>query len=106
MAPEDIHVYSIDEVFMDVTDYLEVYKMSAHDLAMKIIRDVLDETGITATAGIGTNLYIAKIAMDIVAKMYKSSPHHRAKYTHAPSSPLLTQVHHDKGELVQELQSS
>lgn len=68
VAPEDIHVYSIDEVFMDVTDYLEAYKMSAHDLAMKIIRDVLDETGITATAGIGTNLYIAKIAMDIVAK--------------------------------------
>lgn len=68
VAPEDIHVYSIDEVFMDVTDYLAAYKMSAHDLAMKIIRDVLDETGITATAGIGTNLYLAKIAMDIVAK--------------------------------------
>lgn len=68
VAPEDIHVYSIDEVFMDVTDYLDAYKMSAHDLAMKIIRDVLDETGITATAGIGTNLYLAKIAMDIVAK--------------------------------------
>jgi len=68
IAPEDIHVYSIDEVFMDVTDYLEAYKMSAHDLAMKIIRDVLAETGITATAGIGTNLYLAKIAMDIVAK--------------------------------------
>ena len=68
VAPEDIHVYSIDEVFMDVTDYLQTYKMSAHDLAMKMIRDVLAETGITATAGIGTNLYLAKIAMDIVAK--------------------------------------
>ena len=68
IAPEDIHVYSIDEVFMDVTDYLAAYKMSAHDLAMKIVRDVLQETGITATAGIGTNLYLAKIAMDIVAK--------------------------------------
>ncbi len=68
IAPEDIHVYSIDEVFMDVTDYLAAYKMSAHDLAMKIIRDVLKETGITATAGIGTNLYLSKIAMDIVAK--------------------------------------
>ncbi len=68
VAPEDIHVYSIDEVFIDVTDYLQAYKMSAHDLAKKIIRDVLDTTGITATAGIGTNLYLAKIAMDIVAK--------------------------------------
>lgn len=68
VAPEDIHVYSIDEVFMDVTDYLSTYKMSAHDLAMAIIRDVLSTTGITATAGIGTNLYLAKIAMDIVAK--------------------------------------
>lgn len=68
IAPEDIHVYSIDEVFMDVTDYLDAYKMSAHDLAMKMIRDVLSETGITATAGIGTNLYLAKTAMDIVAK--------------------------------------
>ena len=68
VAPEDIHVYSIDEVFIDVTDYLAAYKMSAHDLAMKMIQDILRETGITATAGIGTNLYLAKIAMDIVAK--------------------------------------
>lgn len=68
VAPEDIHVYSIDEVFMDVTDYLDTYKMSDHDLAMRIIKDVLNTTGITATAGIGTNLYLAKIAMDIVAK--------------------------------------
>lgn len=68
IAPEDIHVYSIDEVFMDVTPYLTIYGMSAHDLTMKIIREVLAETGITATAGIGTNLYLAKIAMDIVAK--------------------------------------
>ncbi len=68
IAPEDIVVYSIDEVFMDVTDYLGTYKLSAHDLAMKIILDVIDTTGITATAGIGTNLYLSKVAMDIVAK--------------------------------------
>lgn len=68
IAPEDIHVYSIDEVFMDVTDYLKTYKKTAHELAITIIRDVLKQTGITATAGIGTNMYLAKIAMDIVAK--------------------------------------
>lgn len=68
VAPEDIHIYSIDEVFMDVTHYLNYYQMSAHELALKIIREVLKETGITATAGIGTNLYLAKIAMDIEAK--------------------------------------
>jgi DNA polymerase V len=68
IAPEDIHVYSIDEVFMDVTAYLDTYKMTAHELARTMIRDVLDNTGITATAGIGTNLYLSKIAMDIVAK--------------------------------------
>jgi DNA polymerase V len=68
IAPEDIHVYSIDEVFMDVTAYLASYKMTAHELAMTMIRDVLKETGITATAGIGTNLYLCKVAMDIVAK--------------------------------------
>ncbi len=68
IAPEDIHVYSIDEVFMDVTEYLNTYKMTPRELAMTMIRDVLSETGITATAGIGTNLYLCKIAMDIVAK--------------------------------------
>lgn len=68
IAPEDIIVYSIDEVFMDVTDYLFTYKLTAHELAMKIILDVLHTTGITATAGIGTNLFLAKVAMDIVAK--------------------------------------
>ena len=68
IAPEDIHVYSIDEVFMDVTSYLDIYKTTAHDLAMTIIRTVLRETGITATAGVGTNLYLCKVAMDIVAK--------------------------------------
>ena len=68
VAPEDIIVYSIDEVFMDVTDYLATYKLSPHDLAMKIILDVLSTTGITATAGIGSNLYLCKVAMDIVAK--------------------------------------
>lgn len=71
IAPEDIHVYSIDEVFMDVTSYLKNYRMTAHELAMKIIREVLAETGITATAGIGTNLYLCKVAMDIVAKKMK-----------------------------------
>ena len=68
IAPEDIHVYSIDEVFMDVTAYLHTYGMTAHELAMTMIRDVLQTTGITATAGIGTNMYLAKVAMDIVAK--------------------------------------
>ena len=68
IAPEDILVYSIDEVFIDVTNYLETYRCTAHALAMRMIRDVLAQTGITATAGIGTNMYLAKIAMDIVAK--------------------------------------
>ena len=68
VAPEDIYVYSIDEVFMDVTAYLDTYRMTAHELAMTMIRDVLKNTGITATAGIGTNLYLCKIAMDIMAK--------------------------------------
>jgi DNA polymerase V len=68
IAPEDIHVYSIDEVFIDVTPYLKTYGLTARELAMRIIRDILHATGITATAGIGTNLYLAKIAMDIVAK--------------------------------------
>jgi DNA polymerase V len=68
ISPEDIHVYSIDECFMDVTNYLSLYQMSAKELAIKMILDVLKKTGITATAGIGTNLYLSKIAMDIVAK--------------------------------------
>lgn len=68
IAPEDIHVYSIDEVFMDVTEYLNTYKLTARQLATKIILDILKTTGITASAGIGTNLYLAKIAMDIQAK--------------------------------------
>ena len=68
VSPDDIHVYSIDEVFIDATPYLKLYKLSARDFAMKLIREVLAATGITATAGIGTNLYLAKIAMDIVAK--------------------------------------
>ena len=68
IAPEDIHVYSIDEVFMDVTAYLHTYNTTPHELAMRMIRDVLASTGITATAGIGTNMYLAKVAMDIVAK--------------------------------------
>lgn len=68
VAPEDIVVYSIDEVFINITPYMNTYQKTAHEIAMMIIKDVLKETGITATAGIGTNLYLAKIAMDIVAK--------------------------------------
>ena len=68
IAPEDIYVYSIDEVFIDATQYLQSYKMTGHELARKMIADVLKTTGITATAGIGTNMYLCKIAMDIVAK--------------------------------------
>ncbi len=68
IAPEDIHVYSIDEVFIDATEYLRLYNTTAHDLAMRLVREVLKETGITATAGIGPNLYLCKVAMDVEAK--------------------------------------
>ncbi len=68
VAEEDMHVYSIDEVFIDATPYLKNYKMSARELATKIVKDVLAETGVTATVGIGTNMYLAKVAMDIEAK--------------------------------------
>lgn len=68
IAPEDIHVYSCDEVFIDATAYLGTYRCSAWDLAMRMVRDVLATTGITATAGIGTNLFLAKVAMDVEAK--------------------------------------
>lgn len=68
IAPEDIHVYSIDEVFIDLTTYLDSAGLTPHEFAMKMIRDVYQTTGITATAGIGTNMYLSKIAMDIVAK--------------------------------------
>lgn len=68
IAEEDMHVYSIDEVFIDATPYLKTYGLSAKELAQKIMKEVYDETGITATAGIGTNLYLAKVAMDILAK--------------------------------------
>ena len=68
VAPEDCHVYSIDEIMMDVTHYLNTYRMSARELTGKIIQDIHDATKITATAGIGTNLYLCKVAMDIVAK--------------------------------------
>lgn len=68
IAPEDIHVYSVDEVFIDATNYLKTYKLTARELAIKMIKEVLKCTGITATAGIGTNMYLCKIAMDIVAK--------------------------------------
>ena len=68
IAPEDIHVYSVDEVFIDATNYLQSYRMTPHELTVKLIHEVLRETGITATAGIGTNFYLSKVAMDIVAK--------------------------------------
>ena len=71
IAEKDMHVYSIDEVFIDATPYLKNYKMTARELAMKIIKEVLAETGVTATVGIGTNMYLAKVAMDIVAKKAK-----------------------------------
>lgn len=71
VAPEDIHVYSIDEVFIDATEYLPLYKLNAEEFARRMIRKVFSATGITATAGIGTNLYLAKIAMDIMAKHIK-----------------------------------
>lgn len=73
IAKEDIHVYSIDEVFMDVTDYLGMYQMSAAELASIIMADVLRQTGITATCGIGTNMYLAKVALDISAKNIKGN---------------------------------
>ena len=68
VAAEDIHVYSIDEVFMDITSYISLRHITAHEFAKLIIKDVLSTTGITATAGIGTNLYLCKVAMDIMAK--------------------------------------
>ena len=71
IAEEDMHVYSIDEVFIDATPYLKNYKMTARELATKIVKEVLKETGVTATVGIGTNMYLAKVAMDIVAKKAK-----------------------------------
>ena len=67
-SPEDIYVYSIDEVFIDITHYLKTYNMKPRELVTKVIQDVYETTGITATAGIGTNLYLCKVAMDIFAK--------------------------------------
>lgn len=75
VAPEDIHVYSIDEVFMDVTDYLAAYRLTPSELTEKIIREILETTGITATAGIGTNLYLCKVAMDVEAKHVEPDEH-------------------------------
>ena len=68
LAPEDIYVYSIDEIFCDITSYLKTYKMTPKELISKIIKDIYETTGVTATAGIGTNMYLAKVSMDIVAK--------------------------------------
>ena len=74
VSPEDIFAYSIDEVFIDATPYLKMYKMSATQLAQKIMKTVYEETGITATAGVGTNLYLSKVAMDIIAKHVEPNP--------------------------------
>ena len=74
-SPDDIHVYSIDEVFIDATHYLKTYKKTARELAEVVIKDVLNTTGITATVGIGTNMYLCKVAMDIVAKRMKPDEH-------------------------------
>ena len=68
IAPEDIHVYSIDEVMMDITDYLTLYNLTSYELVKQMLKTIFETTGITATAGIGTNLHLSKIAMDIVAK--------------------------------------
>lgn len=73
VSPEDIHVYSIDEVFIDITNYLTTYQLTPKELAIKILSDIYESTGLIATAGIGTNLYLAKIAMDIVAKKLKKA---------------------------------
>lgn len=75
VAPEDVHVYSIDEVFIDLTGYLDAYGLSPRALTERMMEDVLRETGVTATAGIGTNLYLAKVAMDIVAKHAAPNEH-------------------------------
>lgn len=72
VSPDDIHIYSIDECFIDATDYLKLYNLNAEEFARKLIESVLDETGITATAGIGSNMYLAKVAMDIIAKHVKA----------------------------------
>ncbi|HHX59196.1 MAG TPA: DNA methylase, partial [Epulopiscium sp.] len=71
VAPEDIHVYSIDEVFIDMTNYFKLYKLTPYEIAKRMIKDVFKTTGVTATVGIGTNLYLAKVAMDIHAKNIK-----------------------------------
>ena len=75
IAPEDIFPYSIDEVFMDVTNYLDTYRMTARELTQTILLDILNTTGITAAAGMGSNLYLAKVAMDIVSKHIRADRH-------------------------------
>ena len=82
IAKEDIHVYSIDEAFLDVTDYLPLYQTNARDLALKIMEDIKKTTGITAAAGIGTNLYLAKVALDITAKHAKDNIGYLDEYTY------------------------
>lgn len=96
VSPQDVHIYSIDEVFIDVTNYLHTYKVTARALAEKIVNEVLETTGITATVGIGSNLYLAKVAMDILAKKAQPDAHgvriaelnemsyRRALWTHRP----------------------
>ena len=81
VAPEDIVAYSIDEVFIDATGYLKTSGLTAHDFAMRMILDILHTTGITATAGIGSNLYLCKVAMDVVAKKIPPDEHSCLLYT-------------------------
>lgn len=96
VAPEDIHVYSIDEVFIDIINYFKLYKLTPYQIASMMIKDVFDTTGVTATVGIGTNLYLAKIAMDIHAKNIRPDKdggriaqldemtYHKALWNHRP----------------------
>lgn len=72
MAPEDLHIYSVDECFLDVTDYLKLYKKTDYELAEEILKTVEEKTGLTATCGIGPNLLLAKVAMDTEAKKFKN----------------------------------
>ena len=113
IAPEDIHIYSIDEVFLDVTHYLDTYHCTPRELAGRIIRDVLEQTGITATAGIGTNLYLCKIAMDIVAKHVQpdrngvriaeldEQAYRRTLWAHTPITDFWRVGHGTAGRLAQ-----
>lgn len=108
IAPEDIHVYSIDECFLDVTKYLKLYHMTPKEMAVELMDAVFTDTGITATAGVGTNLYLAKIAMDIVAKhaddhigMLDEISYRERLWTHRPLSSFWMIGHRTERKLAQ-----